>query len=185
DPCIFPEFLPYTNIPLVMDILEHVLGVNFYIESGTSWITGPGRYPMGLHSDWRAISLPEDIIADPRVRMPIFECFAHFYLSDMRNEMGPTVLVPGSPRSGRVPINETSWNGVAAQSFCCDAGDMILFNNEIWHGALPNMSDENRYLHQIQYANRRIKREGTGWNLSDEVIAAANAEQRKLFELDR
>ncbi|NRA40292.1 MAG: phytanoyl-CoA dioxygenase family protein [Planctomycetes bacterium] len=180
--CAHPEMLAYTNIPLVMEILDTILGKNFHIVGGTSWITGSGRYPMGLHSDWRAISLPEDLIADPRVRMPVFECFAHFYLKDMFNEMGPTIIVPGSHRSGRSPNDETSWNGNQARSFCCEAGDMILFNNEIWHGALPNTSDETRYLHQIQYANMRIGTiRGKVPTLTDEVYDAANLEQRQLF----
>ncbi len=183
-PCGHPALLPYINIPIVMDILEYVLNKYFHIVGGTCWLTGPGRHPMGLHSDWQAISLPEDILADPRVRLPMYECFAHFYLNDLTEESGPTILVPGSHRSGRIPMNETSWNGNEARSFCCEAGDMILFTNDIWHGGLPNISDEVRYLYQIQYANMRIgTMHGKPLQIPDAVAAAANDEQQRLLGL--
>ncbi len=185
-PCGHPDLLPYTNIPIVMDILNIVLAHHFHIVGGTCWLTGPGRHPMGLHSDWMAVSLPEDVIADPRVVVPVYECFAHFYLNDMTPDMGPTVVVPGSHRSGRIPQNETSWNGNDAGCFCCEAGDMILFNNAIWHGAMPNISDEVRYLYQIQYANKRIGTvHGQALAVKDEVIAQANDEQKRLLGVVR
>lgn len=183
-PCGHVDMLPYINIPLVMDIMERVLNPFFHIVGGTNWLTGPGRHPMGLHSDWQIISLPEDIIADPRVRLPIYECFAHFYLNNMTTDMGPTVVVPGSHRSGRIPQNETSWNGVPAQAICVNAGDVVLFTNDLWHGALPNVSDDIRYLYQIQYANKRI---GTcsckPLDIPESVRAAANEEQKRLLDI--
>lgn len=185
-PCGHPDLLPYTNIPIVMEILETILNRHFHVVGGTCWLTGPGRHPMGLHSDWQVISLPEDIMADPRVRLPVYECFAHFYLNDMREDMGPTVVVPGSHRSGRIPHDETSWNGVEAGCFCCEAGDMFLFTNDLWHGALPNISDEVRYLYQIQYANKRIGTiGGQPLPINEEVAAAANDEQKQLLGLVR
>ena len=183
-PCPHPGMLKYTNIPLIMEIMEQVLNRHFHIVGGTCWRTGPGRHPMGLHSDWQVISLPEDVLADPRVRLPIYECFAHFYLNDMTVEKGPTIIVPGSHRSGRIPQNETSWNGVPAQAICCEAGDCVLFSNDLWHGALPNISDEVRYLYQIQYANKRIGTvHGRPLKISESVFQAANEEQRQLFNL--
>ena len=183
-PCAHPGLLPYTNIPLVMEIMEQVLNRHFHIVGGTCWLTGPGRHPMGLHSDWQVISLPEDIIADPRVRLPIYECFAHFYLNDMTVDKGPTVIVPGSHRSGRIPQNETSWNGQEAKAVCVGAGDVVLFTNDLWHGALPNVSDEIRYLYQIQYANKRIGTvSGKPIDVREDVFQAANEEQRRLLNV--
>lgn len=183
-PCGHPDLLPYINIPTVMEIMESVLNRFFHIVGGTCWLTGPGRHPMGLHSDWQVISLPEDIIADPRVRLPIYECFAHFYLNDMTTDMGPTVVVPGSHRSGRIPQNETSWNGTPAQAICVNAGDVVLFSNDLWHGALPNVSDEIRYLYQIQYANKRIGTvSGKPLHIPENVVQAASPEQRQLLNI--
>ena len=81
----------------------------------TSWITGPGRPEQKLHIDWLPIALPEDVCADPRVKVPIFITTAHFYLNDMYDALGTTNLVPGSHLSGRRPDGEIEWNGQPEQ----------------------------------------------------------------------
>ena len=77
----------------------------------TAWATGPGRPDQTLHTDWLPISLPEDIVADPRVKIPVFITTCHYYLNDMYNELGPTNFVTGSHNSGRSPNGETEWKG--------------------------------------------------------------------------
>ena len=117
--------------------------------------------------------------ADPRVRLPIFITTAHVYLDDITDEIGPTVIVPGSHRSGRAPDlaqdascrndrsranagaaapsqPELEWNGVGEHSPLCKAGDCLFFRCELWHRGAANRSDRIRHTFMIHYAHRMI-----------------------------
>ena len=45
------------------------------MAGGSMWTTGKGR-KMGIHLDQQTVALPEDVLADPRVRLLIFTCIA-------------------------------------------------------------------------------------------------------------
>lgn len=179
------SFLQYFDKPEVLEVVEAIHGPNCRVIGGSVWVTGAGRYPMGLHIDYQPIALPEDIALDRRVHIPIFISTAHYYLNDMYDELGPTVIVPGSHRAGRAPNGETSWRGQEAQSFLCNAGDVLLFRSDLWHGALPNVSDERRYMLQVHYGNLYMDfgyaSPFKGHAVPPEILAQANPVQRRLM----
>ncbi len=115
-----------------------------------------GRPDQTLHVDWLPVSLPQDVLADPRVRLPIFITTAHFYLDDLTQELGPTNFVPGSHLSGHGPEHETTWQGRSEKSILCNAGDVVIFRSEVWHRGTANTSGRTRYLLQVHYAKRMI-----------------------------
>ena len=106
----------------MIEIEEAVHGDDCHCIGMTSWMTGSGRPDQKLHSDWLALSLPEDIVADPRVHLPIFITTAHFYLDDMTEENGTLYSMPNAqigleedqpgPENGRiaeaVPVYQTT-----------------------------------------------------------------------------
>ncbi len=149
-------FLRFLDHPGVIEIEEAVHGEDCHCIGMTSWMTGPSRPDQTLHSDWLALSLPEDILADPRVRLPIFITTAHFYLDDLTEELGPTHFVPGSHLSGRRPDGETTWKGESEKAIMCQAGDVVIFRCEVWHRGTANTSSQTRYLLQVHYAMRMI-----------------------------
>src|SRR6201999_903031 len=104
--------------------------------------------------DHLPVPMPEDILKDERVRVPIFACTAHYYLNDMTPELGPTLIVPGSHKAGPPPADEHSWNGVAPKAALVKAGDVVLFRSDIWHGAWKNSSDQRRYIVQVHFQSR-------------------------------
>lgn len=182
---INPDFLDYIDMEPAIDIIRAIHGPGTHATGGSVWITGPGRYPMGLHVDYQPFGLPEDIAKDPRVKIPIMSSTLHFYLNDMYQELGPTLLVPGSHRAGRAPNGETHWNGKEAQGLECHAGDAMLFRSDLWHGALPNCSGENRYMLQVHYGTPYIASSYTDIKrrreLSDETVERATEQQRQLL----
>ena len=117
-----PLFLRCTDLPDIIDLAEAVLGDDCHLIAMTAWLTGPGRPDQELHCDWLPVALPEDVLADPRVKMPVFITTAHLYLNDISEELGPTKIVPGSHKSGRRPDGETTWQGVGEQSIMCKGG---------------------------------------------------------------
>ncbi len=151
-----PVFLQYVGQPELADLAEAIHGDDCHIIGMTAWVTGPGRPDQQLHCDWLPVEIPEDLLADPRVKMPAFISTAHYYLNDLYEELGPTKFIPGSHTSGRHPNGATEWQGRTEQSVLCKAGDVVMFRSEVWHRGTANRSDETRYLLQVHYARRLI-----------------------------
>jgi hypothetical protein len=149
-----PFFLRYLDKPEIIEIWEAVHGPDCHAIAMTSWITGPGRPDQDLHVDWQPFTLPPDVMADERVRLPVYITTVHFYLDDLYEELGPTKVIPGSHRAGRAPNGDTEWNNVTEQSMMVKAGDATIHRGEVWHRGAANSSDQNRYLLQVACADR-------------------------------
>jgi hypothetical protein len=181
-----PHFLRYIDRPGVVDLARAVLGADCRIHSGTMWVTGPGRR-MGVHCDFLPVKLPPEYAADPRVRVPVHECVAQFYLNDLTADIGPTIVVPGSHRAGHGPQGTCEWKGIKPKAAMLKAGDVLLFRFDCWHGAYGNTSKtgQRRYIMQQAYSHRRVELGYPPmiydhyWN--PEVIRQANPTQRKLL----
>ena len=91
---------------------------------------------------------------DARVRLLILWLSVQVPLSDITDSAnGPTEVVRGSQYSGRTPPKaDPVFEGRAAEPIFCRAGDIYLFNHQVWHRGSPNRSPETRYLMQLQYA---------------------------------
>ena len=178
-------FLECIDKPGVIELVEAIHGDDCHVIGSTAWTTGPGRPDQGLHIDWLPISLPEDIRADPRVKVPIFITTAHFYLNDMYEELGPTNFVPGSHLSGRRPGEDKEWKGQKERSIFCNAGDIVIFRSEVWHRGTANTSNENRYLLQVHYANRMITQKFPPYlnkfQFDEKILDQATPRQRRLL----
>jgi hypothetical protein len=176
--------LALTDRNPVLATMRGILGDDCQCIGGSMWVTGPGR-SMGLHSDYLPISLPQEMIADPRVIVPIFVSTAHYYLDDLTIDMGPTMLVPGSHRAGRIPNGETSWNGEQPKAAVFPAGSCMMFRSDLWHGAALNTTEKRRYMIQVHYANVYIQRQTPTVAMkerwSEECLAALTPTQRELF----
>jgi len=144
------SFFDCLDVEGVIEIAEGVHGNDCHVIGMTAWVTGPGRLDQALHTDWKPVSLPDDITADPRVRIPIFITTTHFYLNDMYEELGPTKFVPGTH------VKQDRPEPSEELSILCQAGDAIIFRSEVWHRGTANTSSEKRYLLQVHYAQRMI-----------------------------
>jgi hypothetical protein len=166
------------------ETLALILGHGFLVGGINAWVTGKGR-AMGTHIDYQDVSLPEEYLQDPRVRMPIFNCTLHFYFDDQVEEIGPTTVIPGSWRAGRFPVDEPTWHGNAPKMISVKAGGAVLFRPDLWHGAGMNSSDRRRYLIQVFYGMNRTR----GYfppiavpeRYAPEVLAQVTARQKTLL----
>jgi len=87
--------------------------------------------------------------------LPVLWLSVQIALSDISMlEDGPTEVVRGSHFSGRLPNDKENptFEGRGAEPVYCRAGDIYLFNHQIWHRGRPNQSNRTRYLMQLQYA---------------------------------
>ena len=180
-----PVFLHYLDMSPVIELAEAVHGKDCHVIGMTAWVTGPGRPDQGLHTDWLPIPLPADVLADTRVKVPIFITTAHYYLDDLYEDLGPTKFVPGSHLSGRSPDGETQWKGAQEQSILCNAGDVVIFRSEVWHRGTANRSNQTRYLLQVHYANRMITQKFPPYlnrfQFNESILEQATERQQRLM----
>ena len=185
-----PKLLDYIDRPGIIEVADAIHDVpdrpqrGGLVAGGSMWITGRGRR-MGVHVDFQAMTLPEEVCGDSRVRIPILSSTAHFYLNDMRAELGPTTVIPGSHKAGRYPEDQTEWHGCRPKAVMVNAGDVMLFRSDIWHGAWMNTSEERRYMMQVFYVSPFMATGFPGMRYekywSRAVIDKATPRQRRLL----
>jgi len=181
-----PLFLPYLDMPGVIELAEALHGADCHVIGMTAWVTGPGRPDQRLHADWQPLVIPEDLMEDERVEIPVFITTAHYYLDDIDPALGPTAFVPGSHRAGRPPrTGETSWKGREERAILCRAGDGVIFRSEVWHRGTANASDRTRYLLQVHYAQRMITQKFPPYlnrfRFDPEILARCTPRQLRLL----
>ena len=189
--CVFnrdPYWLPYINVPGVIDLAEATMGDQCHIIGQTAWRSGPGHNGWSPHTDRIFFEVPEDLLLSGRVKLPIYLCTAHFYLNDITEELCPTYVIPGSHKSGGPlawgKIQDPEWHGRKLEPVLCKAGDVLFFRSEIWHSGSLNSSDETRYLLQIHYSHRFIAQQFSPyltWQFNQEVLAAASPRELRLL----
>lgn len=174
-----PMWLRVIDRGPVPEILQLAFGRRAVVDWAHIWVTGRGR-AMGIHADHFDVALPEEVLVDERVRVPIFDASLHLYFDDQVSEIGPTLVIPGSHRAGRPPRDESTWRGVAPSMVSVKAGGAVLFRHDLWHGAAMNSSDRRRYLIQVRYVEGR-DRNSRQRRCSPEVRALATPRQRALL----
>jgi len=187
--CVFnrdPFWLQFLDWPGVIDLAEATMGEQCHIIGQTAWRSHPGHNGWGPHTDRLFVTMPEDMAQDPRFTLPIYLCTAHFYLTDITEELCPTYVIPGSHKSGRGPARgEETWHGKALEPVLCKAGDVLFFRSEVWHSGSMNASkDKTRYLLQNHYSHRFIAQQFSPfmtWQFNQEVLDAANPRQLRLL----
>jgi len=111
--CVFnrhPLWLPFLDLPGVIELAEEALGVDCHVIGQTAWRCHPGFVGQPLHLDYLVMELPQRVLADPAFELPMQICTAHLYPDDIDADLCPTWVVPGSHRAGRAPRpDEIQW----------------------------------------------------------------------------
>ncbi|AOE87567.1 phytanoyl-CoA dioxygenase family protein [Pseudomonas sp. TCU-HL1] len=187
--CVFnrgPEWLPYLDLPGVIELAEAALGEDCHVIGQTAWRCHPGFVGADLHLDYLALELPESLLADPAFSLPMQICTAHLYLDDIDADLCPTLVIPGSHRSGRKPRpGESDWRGKVPEAVLCRAGDVLMFRSELWHAGSRNRTTErSRYLLQMHYGRRMVAQKFSPYlrfHFNPDVVAACTPRQRRLL----
>jgi ectoine hydroxylase-related dioxygenase (phytanoyl-CoA dioxygenase family) len=193
--CVFNRdrlWLSYVDRPGIIELAEALMGSECHIIGMTAWKSGPGYDGWRVHVDQVFVPVPESVFAvsaalgeDRTFQLPIWICTAHFYLSDIVEDLCPTYIIPGSHKSGRKPERgEETWNGHFPEPVLCKAGDVLFFRSEIWHsGGKNTTTDGTRYLLQVHYSHRNIAQKFSPWpwQFNPEIIATATERQLRLL----
>lgn len=176
--------------PGILEVIEPLLGGDCHVIANTMWNNppefagGPWHCDAGPH-----VPRPADVPWDERIPYPVFAIGAHILLRPCTAADGPTAVVPGSHRSGRLaPFDriqdpDLSYDGRAPVLLEGDAGDVALFVSDAWHRGTPASGGAGRLFLQVHYGRRdiaqRIRTTDEVNHLSPEAICWADTPRRR------
>ena len=180
----------------ILDTIEPLLGDDCHVIANTAWRNPPGFAGGPWHCDAGPhVPRPHDVPWDERIPYPVFAIGAHILLSDCAEHDGPTAVVPGSNRSGRMAPRghltdaQLSYDGRAPVLLTGNAGDVVLFVSDAWHRGTPaGPGGRGRFFLQVHYGRRdiaqRIHTTDHAHQLSVEALGrAVTPRQRSLAGL--
>jgi hypothetical protein len=179
--------------PRILEVVEPLLAEDCHVLANTAWRNpadfdgGPWHCDAGPH-----IPRAADVPWDDRIPYPIFAIGAHVYLQDCTLADGPTAVVPGSHRSGRLaPFDrmydpDVTYDGRPPAVIETQAGDVVLFVSDAWHRGMPATADgRGRYFMQVHYGRRdlaqRLRMTDDANQLSAEAIERAKTERERTL----
>lgn len=160
-----PKLLPY---------LEVVLGARFKLSSLNARTALPNnQIAQPLHADMGAI--PDE--------SGYWVCNTVWMLDDFTSDNGPTRVVAGSHRLGRLPTQED-------QERECElvtgmAGTVVVMNAHLWHGGSENQTKSpRRALHGFYCRWDKPQQQYQKQLLSEAVQSSCSAIEREILALD-
>ncbi len=182
--------------PRILEVIEPLLGDDCHVLSNTAWWNPAGFEGGPWHCDGGPhIPRAEGVPWDERIPYPVFAIGAHIMLRDCDEHDGPTAVVPGSHRSGRLaPFDRMTdptleYDGRAPVLVAAAAGDVALFASDVWHRGTPaGPGARGRMFLQCHYGRRdlaqRIRTTDEVHHLTAEAISrATTARERTLVGL--
>ncbi len=131
----------------VLAAIAHVLGTHFKLSSLNSRFAVPGYGRQTLHVDGKKAASPGDY----------YVCNSIWLLDDFNSDNGATRIVPGSHRSGKLPIDamDDPMNTHPDEiQLIAPAGTVVIFNSHTWHGGAQNESDAPRRAMHAYFCRR-------------------------------
>lgn len=180
----------------ILDAIEPLLGEDCHIIANTAWRNPPGHQGGRWHMDAGPhVPRPEGVPWPDEIPYPVFAIGLHLFLIDCPLEAGPTAVIPGSHRSGRLPPRDAdeldmalSYQGRGPVTLPAKAGDAILFVSDIWHRGTPAQPEFGRFFLQCHYARRDIAQRNYPTDAFSQVAPeaaarAASERERRLIGL--
>ena len=179
--------------PRILEVIEPLLGDDCHVIANTAWNNppefggGPWHCDAGPH-----VPRPPDVPWDDRIPYPVFAIGAHLLLRDCRAGDGPTAVVPGSHRSGRLAPRDRlldpdlTYDGRPPALLEGAAGDVAMFVSDAWHRGTPAGPDgRGRLFLQVHYGRRdiaqRIRTPDRTHQLSDDAVARATTPRERAL----
>jgi len=174
----------------ILEVIEPLLGNDCHVIANTAWRNppefggGPWHCDAGPH-----VPRPEGVDWDDRIPYPVFAIGAHLMLKDCPVSCGPTAVIPGSHRSGRLaPFDrltdpDLTYDGRPPVLLEANAGDVALFVSDVWHRGTPASGGDGRLFLQCHYGRRdiaqRIRTTADVNHLSPEAIERAKTQRER------
>jgi ectoine hydroxylase-related dioxygenase (phytanoyl-CoA dioxygenase family) len=182
--------------PRILESIEPLLGEDCHLIANTAWRNPPDFGGSVWHCDAGPhVPRPADVPWDDRIPYPVFAVASHFLLADCSLADGPTAVVPGSHRSGRLAPYEQlkdpdlTYDGRPPVLLEGEAGDVLLFVSDVWHRGTPASADgRGRYFLQAHYGRRDIAQRlrltaDVNQCSRDAILRATTPRERELIGL--
>ncbi|MFT5089140.1 MAG: hypothetical protein ACI8PG_003507 [Planctomycetota bacterium] len=146
------------RIPLVRQIFDHpsvvgalksILGDDYYLQ--------PHRHPHHNLAHSKGQSMHQD--GGKRWSHRSRYLLAFYYPQDTPLERGPSGIVPGSHYFNTPEGARTS----EEMPLVTPAGTVTIVHYDLWHRAMPNLSDQHRYMVKFLFA-RMTEPQAPAWN---------------------
>ena len=162
--------------PEVLACMAHVLGEKFKLSSLNVRAADPASdCSQPLHADSGAI-------ADDR---GYWVCNSVWMLDDFTPDNGAIRMVPGSHRWGKAPAAEMYEAHPQEILLTGRAGDVVIMNAHMWHGATANRTGgERRAMHAFYTRWDKPQQQYQKKLLSAEVQSRLSPSLRRLLALD-
>jgi len=165
--------------PKLLACVEHTLGHDFKLSSLNARSARPrSDWTQPLHCDTGA--LPDE--------KGNSVCNVVWLLDDFTTENGAPRYVPGTHRSGRLPQDVLPDPAAAHPDEALitgRAGDVVVMNAHLWHGATANRADRPRLAMHSFYCRRDLPQQQYQKKLlRPETQQSLSPELRRLLALD-
>ena len=178
--------------PAILDAIEPLLGEDCHVIANTAWRNVAGHQGGGWHMDAGPhVPRPAGVAWPDDIPYPVFAIGMHLFLLDCPEQAGPTAVLPGSHRSGRLPPSSIqddatpTFEGREPVLLTARAGDAALFVSDAWHRGTPAQPGFHRFFLQAHYARRdiaqRILTTREANHLTPEAIARATGERDRTL----
>ncbi|MFF1509650.1 phytanoyl-CoA dioxygenase family protein [Streptomyces sp. NPDC058326] len=168
------EFERSVRDPVVLELMEEVLGFNFLLSSTHANIAGPGGASMNIHADQTFARPP----------WPPYALVANsmWMLDDFTEDNGATRLVPGSHLLGRQPDYDRGEGDVETIAARAPAGSVMIFDGRLWHQTGANVTDRPRHGILNYYCRGYVRQQQNFFaGLKPEVVERSDARMRRLL----
>ena len=153
---LIPEIQQVFDDPAVHGALTSILGRDYVMHTHRYCHTNrPGTKGQDMHKDSYE---GDEQVRHHRCRWAM----AFYYPQDTTVDMGPTAILPASQyydtgeRAHRKP----------ELPLCGEAGTVAIVHYDLWHRAMPNTSDRDRYMLKFLF-NRLEEPQSPSWNNED------------------
>lgn len=163
--------------PVLYTLIDYLMGGQQQLSSLTSFVKWKGeRNSLGLHSD-----SPPD--RDGHLPGCSDVANATYCLTDYTLEDGAIAMVPGSHRYCRQPRpGEGEKQAIPVEA---EAGSLIAWHGNTWHGAYPKKTDGLRLNVTSYHCHRRLKtQEAYQWRVTQEMLDRNPPEFARLVAAD-
>lgn len=149
--------------PAILETIEPLLGDDCHVIANTAWRNHAGHQGGPWHIDAGPhVPRPAGVLWPEEIPYPIFAVGMHLYLEDCPMEAGPTAVIAGSHKSGRIPDGgfqaetDPDYDGRPPVYLMAKAGDAAFFVSDTWHRGTPAEDGQRRYFLQAHYGRRDI-----------------------------
>jgi hypothetical protein len=153
-----------TKVPLLNQVYEHpvvngalksILGDDYQLSGHRHWHCKPPNSPS---MNWHQDSVNQRNVTE------VWNCLALYYPQDVKPNMGPTIVCPGSHfRNAPTDMMANYFHICGQEALTVKAGTVAITHYDIWHTAAKNKSNRQRHMIKMP-VHRKTVPQSPSWS---------------------